>query len=78
MIIRKIKKVDLVVAALTISNVRERVIDFTNPFLSLGISILMKRPTKPPTPLFSFLQPLAFDVWIYMLLAYVGMSLSFL
>ncbi len=68
----KLKKADLVVAALTISNVREQVIDFTTPFLNLGISILIKRPNKPVPPLFSFLSPLSVEVWVYMITAYLG------
>merc|ERR550532_2591120 len=38
------KKADLAVASLTINYVREQVMDFTKPFMNLGISILFKRP----------------------------------
>jgi len=41
----------------------------------LGISILYKKPTKQPPSLFSFLSPFSGEVWIYMVAAYVGMSL---
>ncbi|CAF3325828.1 unnamed protein product, partial [Rotaria socialis] len=59
------KKADLAVAPLTINYAREKQIDFTKPFLSLGIAILFKLP-KPEKPgLFSFLSPLSLEIWIY-------------
>ncbi len=67
-----IKKADLAVAALTISYQREQVIDFTKPFLNLGISILYKRPFKKIPSLFSFLSPLSIEIWLYMIAAYIG------
>lgn len=42
--------------------------------LSLGISILYRKPIKQPPNLFSFLSPLSLDVWIYMATAYLGVS----
>ncbi len=54
---------------------RSEVIDFTVPFMHLGISILFKRPFEEDPGLFTFLRPLSLDVWIYMLAAYVGVSL---
>ncbi|XP_064627054.1 glutamate receptor ionotropic, kainate 2-like isoform X3 [Lineus longissimus] len=68
------KKADLAVASLTISYIREKVIDFTKPFMNLGISILFKRPEKKNPELFSFLSPLSLDVWLYMLIAYLVVS----
>ncbi|CAF0743263.1 unnamed protein product [Adineta steineri] len=61
----KHKRADLAVAPLTINYAREKQIDFTKPFLSLGIAILFKLP-KPEKPgLFSFLSPLSLEIWIY-------------
>ena len=68
------QKADLAVAPLTISYSRELVIDFTKPFMNLGISILFKRPEKKNPSLFSFLSPLSFDIWIYMMAAYLVVS----
>jgi ionotropic glutamate receptor len=68
------KKSDLAVAALTISFQREQVIDFTKPFLNLGISILYKRPAKSKPNLFSFLAPLSVEIWVYILMAYLIIS----
>lgn len=39
-----------------------------------GISILYRKPIKQPPNLFSFLSPLSLDVWIYMVTAYLGVS----
>lgn len=37
-----LQKADLAVGSMTISYAREMVIDFTKPFMNLGISILFK------------------------------------
>jgi len=55
--------------------VREKVIDFTKPFMNLGISILFKRPTDKTPSLFSFLSPLSFEIWLSMLGCYLVVSL---
>lgn len=68
------KKADLAVAALTINFQREQVIDFTKPFLNLGISILYKRPQKKTPNLFSFLSPLSIEIWLYIIGAYLVVS----
>ena len=70
-----LQKADLAVASLTISYVREQVIDFTKPFMNLGISILFKRPLKKNPSLFSFLAPLSFEIWVYVFAAYLLVSL---
>jgi len=41
----------------------------------LGISILFSKPEGPQTNLFSFTQPLSFQVWIFTATAYLGLSL---
>jgi len=56
------------VAALTISYIREGVIDFTKPFMNLGISILFRKPEKKAPGLFSFMSPLSFEVTLYTVL----------
>ena len=62
---------------MTINYQREEAIDFTKPFLNLGISILYKRPQKKTPNLFSFLSPLSIDIWLYMLAAYLGNRFCF-
>ncbi|XP_044590291.1 glutamate receptor ionotropic, kainate 3-like isoform X2 [Cotesia glomerata] len=55
---------DLAITDLTITSEREKVVDFTMPFMHLGISILYKKPKKAPPSLFSFLSPFSGAVWI--------------
>ena len=69
------QKADLVVADITITSEREQGVDFTMPFMNLGVTILYKKPTKKDPNLFSFLSPLSFDVWIYIITAYLAVSL---
>ncbi|RXN08178.1 glutamate receptor kainate 2 isoform X2 [Labeo rohita] len=67
-------KADLAVAPLTITYVREKVIDFSKPFMTLGISILYRKPNGTNPGVFSFLNPLSPDIWMYILLACLGVS----
>ncbi|XP_015191011.1 PREDICTED: glutamate receptor ionotropic, kainate 2-like isoform X6 [Polistes dominula] len=72
-------KADLAVGSMTINYARESVIDFTKPFMNLGISILFKArqvPTSHPARLFSFMNPLAIEIWLYVLAAYVLVSVT--
>ncbi|XP_054637242.1 glutamate receptor ionotropic, kainate 3 [Dunckerocampus dactyliophorus] len=67
-------RADLSVAPLTITYMREKVVDFTKPFMSMGISILYRKPNTTNNGFFSFLNPMTPDIWIYILLAYLGVS----
>lgn len=49
---------------MTITSERERVIDFSKPFMSLGISIMIKKPVKQKPGVFSFLNPLSKEIWV--------------
>ncbi|CAB0008629.1 unnamed protein product [Nesidiocoris tenuis] len=70
------KRADLAVASMTINYARESVIDFTKPFMNLGIGILFKVPSSQPTRLFSFMNPLAVEIWLYVLAAYLLVSFT--
>ncbi|XP_061803302.1 glutamate receptor ionotropic, kainate 5 isoform X3 [Nerophis lumbriciformis] len=68
------RKADLAVAGFTITSEREKVIDFSKPFMTLGISILYRvHPGRKPG-YFSFLDPFSPAVWLFMLLAYLAVS----
>ncbi|XP_068961728.1 glutamate receptor 2 isoform X1 [Petaurus breviceps papuanus] len=67
-------KADIAIAPLTITLVREEVIDFSKPFMSLGISIMIKKPQKSKPGVFSFLDPLAYEIWMCIVFAYIGVS----
>lgn len=42
--------------------------------MSLGISIMIKKPTKSKPGVFSFLDPLAYEIWMCIVFAYIGVS----
>ncbi|XP_017001091.1 glutamate receptor ionotropic, kainate 2 [Drosophila takahashii] len=70
-------RADLAITDLTITSEREEVIDFSIPFMNLGIQILYVKPQKAPPALFSFMDPFSSEVWLYLGIAYVGVSLCF-
>jgi ABC-type amino acid transport substrate-binding protein len=49
---------------MTITYEREQYVDFTKPYLTLGITILYRKPKREPPELFSFLSPLSIEVRI--------------
>uniref|UniRef100_A0AAQ6IKV7 Glutamate receptor n=1 Tax=Anabas testudineus TaxID=64144 RepID=A0AAQ6IKV7_ANATE len=67
-------RADLAVSPLTITYMREKFIDFSKPFMSMGISILYRKPNATSNGFFSFLNPMTPDIWVYILLAYLGVS----
>lgn len=66
---------DLAITDLTITSDRQAYVDFTNPIMNLGISILYRKPTKAPPSLFSFLSPFSNSVWYHLIGAYIIISL---
>ncbi|KFD52047.1 hypothetical protein M514_07029, partial [Trichuris suis] len=66
---------DMSVASLVINRARERVVDFSKPYMTTGISIMIKKPdSQQQSSMFSFMQPLSTEVWMYILFAYIGIS----
>lgn len=65
----------MAITDLTITAERETGADFTNPFMTLGISILYRKPSKQPPSTFSFMSPFSMDVWIALGAAYFTVSL---
>jgi len=70
------QEADLAVAPLTITSTRERFLDFSKPFMNLGISIMIKRPEKQKPGVFSFMDPLASDIWMCIICSYLGVSIG--
>lgn len=67
----------MVVAPITVTAGRLEVVDFTDPFLQLGISMLMRQPNRTTSSsLTSFLWPLSGSVWMYSVFAIIGTALS--
>ena len=73
--ITNFQKADLAIADLSITYEREKAVDFSNAFMTLGISILYRKPKKEAPELFSFMSPLSLDVWIYIVFAYLIVSI---
>ncbi|VDN53767.1 unnamed protein product [Dracunculus medinensis] len=72
------READMSISAITITYSRIEVIDFTLPFMHLGISVLLAKDgeEKNRNRLFTFLEPLSFSVWISLLCAYLAVSVS--
>ncbi|KAF4529000.1 hypothetical protein B566_EDAN017398 [Ephemera danica] len=71
----QLREADIAIASMTITSERERVIDFSKPFMSLGISIMIKKPVKQKPGVFSFLNPLSKEIWVCVIFSYVGVSI---
>ncbi len=65
------KKADLS-TPLTITSQREKLIDFTKPLMSLGISVLSKREKLKGIDLFAFFSPFCWETWISLIGIYLG------
>lgn len=66
----------MAISDLTITAEREEAVDFTTPFMNLGISILYRKPSKAPPNFFSFAAPFATEVWQWIGVAYFIVSVS--
>ncbi|KAB7497732.1 Glutamate receptor ionotropic, kainate 1, partial [Armadillidium nasatum] len=69
------QEADIAVAPLTITSDREEVIDFTKPFMTVGVSIMIKRPAPKSNGVFSFLSPFSEEIWMCIIFACVGVSI---
>ncbi|CAG9764246.1 unnamed protein product [Ceutorhynchus assimilis] len=67
---------DLAITDLTITSERENAVDFTSPFMNLGISILYKKPEPVPPSLFMFTSPFSTSVWVMLGVAYILVSIA--
>ncbi|KAK3099876.1 hypothetical protein FSP39_011081, partial [Pinctada imbricata] len=67
---------DLAIAPLTITLAREKAIDFTKPFMDVGISIMIKKPDIEKPGVFSFMKPFSLSIWMFILLAYTAVSIG--
>jgi ABC-type amino acid transport substrate-binding protein len=65
---------DLSIASLTINGAREKAVDFSKPFIDLGISIMISKPEKQKPGVFSFMDPLSKEIWICVIISYILVS----
>jgi ABC-type amino acid transport substrate-binding protein len=65
---------DLAIASLTINGAREKAIDFSKPFIDLGISLMISKPEKEKPGVFSFMDPLSKEIWICVIISFILVS----
>ncbi|CAF1245495.1 unnamed protein product [Rotaria sordida] len=65
---------DMAIAPLTISQKRMEVVDFSKPFMNLGISIMIRKPEAQKAGVFSFMNPVSMEIWLCFSLAYFAVS----
>lgn len=65
---------DLAICDLSITSERNAVVDFSTPFMTTGIAILFKKEDPDIPDMFSFLNPLSLDVWLYLATTYIIVS----
>ncbi len=65
---------DLSIASLTINGAREKAVDFSKPFIDLGISVMIGKPEKQKPGVFSFMAPLSTEIWICVIISYLLVS----
>lgn len=70
------KKADMAIAGLTITAERERYVDFSKPFMDIGVSIIIKKPQHQRPGVFSFMEPLSIEIWVCITVAYIGVSVA--
>ena len=56
---------DFAIADLSVTSARNEAVEFSTPWMTLGISIIFQKPRQAPPGLMSFLSPFTVEVWIY-------------
>ncbi|CAG9782113.1 unnamed protein product [Diatraea saccharalis] len=69
------KEAHIAVAPLGITAERERVVDFSEPFLSIDAPVPYKRVPKQFSDTFSFLKPLSKEIWLCVLFSFFAVSI---
>ncbi|PAA73577.1 hypothetical protein BOX15_Mlig023176g1, partial [Macrostomum lignano] len=68
------QEADIAVAPLTITSKREKAVDFSTPYMEVGLSVMFLRPTKAESDRFGFMKPLSMEIWMCIAFAYLGVS----
>ena len=69
------QKADIIIAPLTISYERQQVIDFTKPFMDLGLTFIMAKETPIPD-IWAFCAPFEWPLWGAVIGAFVIAALA--
>jgi ABC-type amino acid transport substrate-binding protein len=64
---------DMSIAPLTISAIRESVVEFSKPFMDIGISIMILKSKETPG-LLSFMKPFSTHIYVCIILAYIAVT----
>ncbi|XP_044754101.1 glutamate receptor ionotropic, kainate 2-like isoform X2 [Coccinella septempunctata] len=67
----------MAISDLAMTAQRQQVVDFSSPFMNLGIGLMVKKATTKEIPLFSFLDPFTQDVWAYTATLLLALSVLF-
>lgn len=70
------KTTDLAITDMTINSQRAEAVDFTTPFMNLGIAILFQKPKEAEPNFFSFADPFAYDTWAALFICFLVVSFS--
>ncbi|KAK9882219.1 hypothetical protein WA026_019733 [Henosepilachna vigintioctopunctata] len=70
------KTTDLAITDLTINSQRAEAVDFTSPFMNLGIAILFQKPKEAEPNFFSFTDPFSLDTWAGLFFTFLIVSFS--
>nr|XP_022321406.1 glutamate receptor 2-like [Crassostrea virginica] len=65
---------DLAIAPITITKERQKVVDFTKPFMRTGLSLMIYKPEKRKPGMFSFKEPLHKNVWLCIAVGFLTTS----
>ncbi|KAJ8936719.1 hypothetical protein NQ318_007078 [Aromia moschata] len=68
------RRAHLAISDLTVTHQRREVVDFSMPYMTLGIGILHRKPAKEEVNMFAFLDPFSITVWIYTATLYLIIS----
>lgn len=66
----------MAISPLTITAEREKSVQFSIPFMNNGISIMVYKSSIEKPNIFSFLAPLSKELWLCILLTFVGVSFT--
>ncbi|XP_034839785.1 glutamate receptor 1-like isoform X1 [Maniola hyperantus] len=69
------KEADMAIAPLSITTEREKVIDFSEPFLSIETPIKRTKTPKQLAGTFSFLRPLSKEIWLCVIFSFFAVSI---
>jgi ionotropic glutamate receptor len=67
----------LAICDLTITPERREVVDFSTPFMRLGISILYKKADAKAADMYAFLDPFSLDLWVYSATLFLAITVVF-